>query len=253
MCENITGKYLDNEKIILIQKKLKKNPDNPKLKIDKITFPDKRNINIIQDGNLLVGTKQRVAVLFIKKIIKNNPSITTLIYTGSSDGFGALAVAYASYKLGLKCNIYLSGNMSDAILKSRQITTLQSLAANIKLCPTWDLAKKLMNKESYDQSTPIWKPFPGYYIAPMGLNDNEGVMTNLLSKQIIKASKNLLSSNIRIWVVAGSGGISNAIVKAFPNAKLFIYLRGSGRTKQIIEWASHNPNVTILNSKHINK
>ena len=252
MCEDISGKYLDNEKIQLIQKKLIKNVDNPKLKIDLITLPDKRNINIIQDGILLVGTIQRVVKLFIKKIIKDNPLITTLIYTGTSDGFGALAIAYAGYKLGLKCNIYLSGDMSNKTFKSRQITTLQALGANIKLCSSWDLAKKLMNNESYDKSTNIWKPLEGYYIAPLGLNDNEGVMTDLLSKQIIKASKNILSFNLRIWLVVGSGGIASSISKAFPNAKLFIYLRGSGRIKKIIEWANNNPNITILNSLKIN-
>ena len=89
----------------------------------------------------------------------------------------------------------------------------------------------------------------------MGLNDNEGKMIELLSKQIKKASKDTLLDNmnrnnkkIRIWCVAGSGGIVGAIHKAFPEAQLFIYLvYNSGiYTKKVIEWAKKE-NITILN------
>ena len=68
MCDNITLKYKEHEKINYVKEKLKKMNTNPKLKIVEITIPNKKKINIIQDGYLLAGTKQRVANLFIKEI-----------------------------------------------------------------------------------------------------------------------------------------------------------------------------------------
>ena len=73
MCENITHKYLYKDKIKILEKKIKSSIDNPTLLIEQINLSDGRNINIIQDGVLLAGTKQRVVKLFFKKILKENP------------------------------------------------------------------------------------------------------------------------------------------------------------------------------------
>ena len=237
MCENITNKYLDNEKINLIKQKLKKNPENPKIKIIQIKITNNRLINIIQDGVLIAGTKQRVAKIFFTNLLKENPSITTLIYTGTSNGFGPVAVAYGAFKLGLKCEVFLAGELTN----SRQINTLHSLNAKINLCPSWDEAKNLMWKSV----TINYNVKPGYYIVPMGLNT--GNMTDLLSKQIKKASKDLVPKNPRIWLVAGSGGIAMALHKTFPNAQFFLYLTGHGKHKKsVIEWANKEKNVNII-------
>ena len=63
------------------------------------------------------------------------------------------------------------------------------------------------------------------------------------------------NNNLRIWLVAGSGGIAMSILKAFPNAKLFLYLTGSGRYRKIVnEWGRKEKNVTILdNDKVLNE
>ena len=72
-----------------------------------------------------------------------------------------------------------------------------------------------------------------------------------LSKQIIKASKNTIIQKIinpRIWLVAGSGGIVMSLSKAFPNAKLFIYLTdGEKHLNKVTEWTKKNKNITIIN------
>ena len=245
MCENITKKYLDTldiDNINIIKNKLLKNSENPKLVIIPIKLPHKRTINIIQDGVLIAGTKQRVAKMFFKELLKDDSSIKTVVYTGSSYGFGPVATAYGAYKLGLKSEIFLDG-IKDNSIHTRQINTLQALGAKIYLCPSWDETKQFM----YNMIHPNWKLKKGYYIVPMGLND--GNMTDLLSKQIIKASKNTIIDiiNPRIWLVAGSGGIAMSLLKAFPNAKLFIYLTGHGKHKQnVINWAKNKHNVTII-------
>jgi hypothetical protein len=261
MCHDILLNNLkkNNSKLLKInflKNKINKNIDNPKIKIDIIQLDD-RKINIIQDGYLIAGTKQRVAKLFIKKILNNNKKIDTLLYAGSSNGFGAIATAYAAYKLGLKSHVFLFGNNNNNLINSRQILTLKSLDAHITLCETYREARILEFKISNNPKLK-WSTLPNYYVAPMGLNDENGIMTDLLSKQIKKASKNTILNNLnnlRIWLVSGSGGIAESILKAFPNAYLFILLTGSGSyKKRVIEWSKkHNKNITIINNFIINE
>jgi len=258
MCEDITNKYLCNDIINMLRKKIKKNVDNPKLFIQELLLSNNRNIHLIQDGVLLAGTKQRVVKLFLKKILKENPNIKTVLYSGFCNGFGAIATAYGAYKLGLKCEVFLSkhANIDNTeIFKSRQINTLHALNAKIYLCPTYKEARALEYKNStVEIGKKMWKILPEYYISPMGLNDDDEIMIHLLAKQMIKASKNTILENHvnpRIWLVTGSGGIAMAILKAFPHAKLFILMTGGGKyKKKVSEWAKNNENVFIIKDEH---
>jgi hypothetical protein len=261
MCDIIDIKNIDsNRKKIInhIKKILIKNKDNPKLKIDNIKIINNKeiikNINIIQDGYLIAGTKQRVAKNFIKYILTKNKDrkIDTLLYAGTMNGFGPVACAYASYKLGLKSKVFLGGDYLQS--NTRQINTLLALDSEITICPTYREARKLEWKISNNPNKK-WNTLSNYYVVPLGLNDEEGKMINLLSKQIKKASKGTLleefikaDKKIRIWCVAGSGGIVASIRKAFPEAQLFIYLvyNTGSYSKKVIEWASKN-NIIIIN------
>lgn len=280
MCILITNKNIDsNRKNIIdnIKKKIKSSKENPKLKIDEIKIIDKnkiRTINIIQDGYLIAGTKQRVAKLFIKHILNKDRKIDTkdrkidtkdkkietlnkdrkidtLLYAGAMNGFGAVATAYVAHKLGMKSKVFLGGDFTMS--NSRQINTLLALDSEVTICPTYRIARNLEWKTSNDPHKK-WTSLPNYYVVPMGFNDSEGKMIELLSKQIKKASKDTLLDNskndkeIRIWCVAGSGGIVGAIRKAFPYAQIFIYLVYSGGiySKKVITWAEKE-NITILN------
>lgn len=244
MCENITKKNLDNNKIKEIREKIKINNDNPKLFIESIYLNNNCKVNIIQDGVLITGTKQRVVTLFIKHLLKNNKTIKTLLYAGTSNGFGAVAIAYGAYKLGLKSEIFISGKNE---YNSRQITTMQALNANITLCPTFREARDLEYK--YKKN--------GSYICPMGLNDEQGIMINLLSMQIKEALKNTILDNKkqpRIWLVSGSGGIAMSILKAIPTAHLFVLQTGGERYKQIVyEWSKDKENVTLIQNEELIK
>jgi hypothetical protein len=243
MCDKITNQ--NNEKIELIKKKIIRNKDNPKLIIEQITFPNK-TINLIQDGYLIAGTKQRVAVLFMKKILQKNKQIKILLYSGSSNGFGAIATAYAAFKLGLKSLVFISGpQVSDQDINTRQINTLLALNAQVYLCPTYAQARDLKYSIS---DTP--ENINTHYNVPMGLNDENNIMTELLSRQITLAARKTIlknSENTRIWLVAGSGGIAMSIHKAFPSAKLFILLTGAGsHKKKVIEWAKKTKNISLI-------
>ena len=201
----------------------------------------------------MVGTKQRVAKLFLKSVIEKNKLIDTILYAGSLNGFGALAAAYGAKKLGLKSIVFLPTNseyIDNKIYLMRQISTLQSLDAQIYLCKNWNDTRLLEYKTSEDENG---KRLPNYYICPMGLNDPEEIMINLLAKQIKKAIKNTIlknDENTRIWLVAGSGGIAMSINKALPKAKLFIKLTGGYKyRKNIIKWANNKDNVILIKDK----
>lgn len=253
MCNNITNKHLDKNKIKIIKKIIKHNNDNPQLYIQPIQYKD-ININIIQDGLLLVGTKQRVSKLYFTEFIKKNKNIHTLLYAGSSNGFGALAVAYSAYKLGLKCKVFISG-INENTLHSRQVSTLQALNAEIYLCKTFKEARQMEYKYSYyDKKNNIYKDLDGYYTVPMGLKTDR--MIELLSEQILNASENTIlqtTENLRIWLVSGSGGIAMSIHKAFPNATLFILPTGGGSHKvEVLEWISSTPNIQLVKEELLN-
>jgi hypothetical protein len=221
-----------------IKNELKKNKDNPKLVIENIIIKNKK-INVIQEGYLLAGTKQRCSKLFIKKILKDNPLINTLLYAGSLNGFGAIATAYAAYKLHLKCLVFLSG----VPIECRQLKTLYALNATVYIYNTYREARNF-EYTFYDKNPKV------NFLTPMGLNDESNIMINILSKQIIKASKNTLLSTInnpRIWLVSGSGGIAMSISKAFPTATLYLLLTGHGKYKtRVLEWSKQNKNIIII-------
>jgi hypothetical protein len=89
----------------------------------------------------------------------------------------------------------------------------------------------------------------------MGLNDDDGIMVNILSRQLVGASQDTIlknSSNTNIWLVAGSGGIAQSLHLAFPNSNIYIYLTGSGKYKEkVIDWAKKNTKITIVNDMDV--
>jgi len=249
-CKEVNIKNIHNQKqlniIHQIKNKIKKNSESPKLKIETIQYLPNITFNIVQDGYLIAGTKQRVAKLFVKKILNKN--IDTLLYAGTANGFGAVAVGYVAYKLGLKSHVFI--NDHELNTNTRQINTLLACESKITLCKTYREARDLEYKLS-DDPNKKWSTLPNYYLVPMGLNDENKIMVNLLSKQIKKASKNTILENnnkqYRFWCVAGSGGIIEALTLTFPNSLFFIYLTGSGSyRKKVIDWTKHNKNIHIL-------
>lgn len=262
-CIFIKNDY-ENEKVKKIKKKIKNNEDNPKLNIIKINVENK-NFNVIQDNVLIVGTKQRMVVDLIQELMNKNTEY--IVYASSYMGYGAVAAAYGAYNLGLKCIVFLDmskmgKNVAEdkkTILNSRQVLTLMALNAKIYLCENYRNARNL----EYDYSTLTtneknqWKIKKNYLIPSMGFHDKNKKMVHILSKKINEASKNTIIENVqdlRIWLVAGSGGVAEAIKMAFPNSKLFIYITGGGKYyKNIIEWSKNQKDIIILNNNiHFN-
>ena len=234
--------------------------DNPPLYIEQFKMPDGRTIRVIQDAELIAGTKQRVATRIVKKFMGKNSPIQILQYAGVWNGFGPIATAYAAYNLNLKCQVFLScvptgSNIrtpQKQINESRQINTLIKLGADIKFFPTYGQARRA----EYEESTVTigkneWTIKPEYMIMPMGLNDSDGEMIKMLGAAIKRAASEggevTSHKTTRIWVVCGTGGIMRAIHVAFPKALLFVLFTGGGKYKEMAtEWAKSTKNITIL-------
>jgi hypothetical protein len=252
MCEYFHFPVEQLKLINAINKKVKSSPENPKLKIEPIELSPTKIFNLVQEGYLIAGTKQRVSTAFIKYMLKQNPKIDTLLYGGTANGFGPVATAYAAYKLGLHSHVFLAGVPSER--NTRQINTLMALNSEITICKTYREAREMEYKKSDEPSKGKWKTKENVFILPMGLNDDNGIMIDLLSNQLRKASSDTLlgvsaGENIRIWLVSGSGGIAQSLLKAFPNCKLCIVLTGGGvYIKNVEKWAKTLPNsVKIFN------
>ena len=81
----------------------------------------------------------------------------------------------------------------NGIYNSRQIITLVGLNAKIHLCSDFRTARKLQYSITTREVKPHeWELIDGYYNIDMGLLDKEGIMPELLSKQLKKASKNTI-------------------------------------------------------------
>ena len=199
----ITEKDVNPDLLNMFKKILKKSSINPKFMINEININNKK-INIVQENYLIAGTKGRVVQLLLKHILKKNPGIKTLTYCGSFNGFGALATAYCAHKEGLNCEVFLSKMATNSkqreidkngLYNSRQIITLVGLNAKIHICPDFRTARKLqysITTREVKNKPHTWELIDGYYNIDMGLLDKEGVMPELLSKQLKKASKNTI-------------------------------------------------------------
>lgn len=255
-CQDITNnfKYINRRRIRAVKEAVEKNinsDDNPPLKIEELHVGD-RVFNLVQEGYLLTGTKQRVADLFVKHLLKNvdkKKEITTLVYKGASNGYGAVATAYAAKKNGLKSIAFLSG---EDVKSSRQLTTLHALGASVYLCDTYEDTRTLLYKIT-DNPAKKWSTMPEYYLVPMGLNDEGNVMTNMLSFQIKKAKEGTKLEKEKtptFWLVAGSGGILMSLLKTFPNSNFNVLLTGGGMyRKRVIEWSKKMNRIRILKKK----
>jgi hypothetical protein len=170
----------------------------------------------------------------------------------------------------------------NELYNSRQIITLVGLNAKIHLCSDYGSARKLqysITTREIKNNPNLWELIDGYYNIDMGLLDKEGIMPNLLSKQLIKASKKTILEDLSkkkdksdnntstitstitststkkptFWLVAGTSGIAQSLVKAFPSCNIKILLVGGGKyLEESMKWLKSQKNVHIL-SKELNK
>jgi hypothetical protein len=222
---------------------------NPSPVIIQLNIKNK-NINLIQDAYLIAGTKTRVCIDYVKKIIEKNNKIDTITYAGSYNGFGAVACAFAAYVLKIKCKIFISKigtgynkqSNEQQILNSRQIITLQTLNADVYLCDDYRTCKNLQYDFSDSLTKNSYTTKENYYNVPMGLNDS--IMVDLLSEKFKELKLNFIK---RLFLVAGSGGILESLYKSYPNIEYYVYLTGGGKYKlKVLDFIKNKNNIHLL-------
>lgn len=262
-CEIIHKKDINIEYLNFFNKYLNLygNNINPKLYISPINISNEKIINVVQESILISGSKTRVAYLLLKRILEKNPEIKTFTYCGTYNGFGAVATAYASYLLNKNCEVFLSrvpmsskyvSKTNEEILNCRQIISLIGLNAKVHLCNDYrsarDLQYSLSTKEIPGKKDE-WELINGYYNVDLGLLDKKGIMVNILSNQIKKASKKTILENYKnpsFWLVAGTAGIARSIKKAFPDATLYLLFVGKYEPDTIL-WTRQTKGIIVLN------
>ena len=215
---------------------------NPDIIIDKVIINNKE-INIIQEGYLLTGAKQRAATIILTNELLYNPKIKITLYVAMYNGFGALALAFAAYKLKIKCIVcicYLSDINLVSYKKSKQYLTLCALNAQVLLYKNWfdasDAGYKIYNKH---------KKYHTCFYPVMGFTSIINVQ--ILAKQFMLANKGAIKNNATIWLVSGSGGLAQALSIAFPQAHIGIFMTGGNKYKDNVrEWARHKTNVKLI-------
>jgi len=227
--------------------------DNPPLNIIDIEYND-RKFHVIQDNILMCGTKQRAVRDMLKKVLPDN--VDNFTYASSHNGYGTVATAYGATAYGKMAYVFLSGVQIndkedvDRALQMRQIKTLMKLNAKIFLCQNYDIARTLKYEISTITKGKDWIKRENFFMPEMGFHDYKGkVFSTILGKKIREAAiTTKLSNTSNVWLVAGSGGIAESIVNAFPKIHLYIYLTGySTFYYNVVKWAKLQKNVTILN------
>jgi 16S rRNA G966 N2-methylase RsmD len=196
---------------------------NPDFTIKKINHPDGFKLNLIDEGMLIGGSKQRIMPMLLSTIPQN-----TIVYAGPSTGYAQIALAYVCRMMNKKAVLFLDCTEHD---KSPLTNIAKIFGAKVyyfnpriqekRLRYITNRAKKWCNanKDSY--------------MLPFGMSD--GYTMELYMKVFNKLEIN----PGRIWVVAGSGLIFTSLSKVFPNTKMMIIQVGKTIWPDQLEGINH--------------
>lgn len=189
---------------------------NPPVIIEKVKIPEKNiSVKVVRDDHLIGGTKQRALEIFIEKG-KNE-----YVYAGPSQGYAQIALANVAKVYHKRATVFIPREKTTSSQTKRAI----ELGAKIIKLPMGlkDL-QKAAEKYTSKRNDRLLIPF--------GLNREDFVYT--LASQI-KESWGRKHKPKRLWVVAGSSAIVNALNIAFPDCYFFIVQVGKTIWPDMIE------------------
>jgi len=170
---------------------------------------DDRVFTLIQDTNLPAGTKQR-GIAFFQKLKERG--IMEVVTYGTIYGYGQAATAWCCRSVGLLCTIFLCSTFPRTKM-TRLAMRWNAHIIDVEPDDEYPTTSVLAhNARSYANKS------MGRKLLEIGLDDPEFI--EALSDGIRCVSKNINPK--RIWVAGGSGVLSRALAKAFPNTELCI-------------------------------
>lgn len=172
-------------------------------------------VEVVEENHLPVGTKQRGILQYVRYLIRENPLVRTIVYTGGFNGYGPVVAAFAARECNLDCHLLLTtsrvgqgGSLTrDQLQKETTVKKARHYGANITFVHGW---KKMVaeGKRITSDPTTFW--------LPLGIEHK--VFTQSLSRAIARAGKS--HSFKHIVVAGGVGEVAKAIRLAFPDCKV---------------------------------
>ena len=173
---------------------------NPSFVIEQIHY-NENTFNLIQDGYLPGGTKQRG--LF--EYIKHHFDYDEYVYAGPSEGFAQIALAYVCWRLGKKAVSFTDSREHSAQIKKAQSYGADCFKINGNLKQVQEAAKKYISQNNKR------------FLIPFGLDDEYFVQ--LMENNIREAISEGFSPN-RLWLVAGSGTLLKIFSRVLPETHI---------------------------------
>lgn len=192
---------------------------NPPIIIDKFKVNDQITVKVVRDDLLIGGTKQRALSVFL------NPKYNEYIYAGPVQGYAQIALANVAKENGKKATIFLPRNK----YLSSQTKKAIELGAKIKTFP-------LPLKELQAKALAYGQKQKDRFVIPFGLY-REDFISELTSK--IKTAWGKKHKPKRMWIVAGSAALVNAIHRVFPDCFFLIVQVGKTVWPDLREHIKH--------------
>ena len=178
---------------------------NPPLVINQYRLDDEINVNVIDDGKLLGGTKQRALVKFIDYY----KDYDEFVYAGPSIGFAQVALTVACIKMNKKVTLFIQNTLDNIPNLS---FWCQTLGANVYIFyDTLNIIEN--NAEDYVKNSDI-KTF----LIPFGLESP--IYTNFLYDELLQVINPELNPK-RLWLVIGSGTLLRVLARIWKNTEFF--------------------------------
>jgi hypothetical protein len=165
---------------------------------------------VFRDDMLIGGTKQRAFIPLLEKSNKKE-----FVYAGPNTGYAQVALAYAAHLTKKKGTMFLSNYGKRTAITRYALTFGLNLKEQkfTKLKELQERASKYVNENSQR-----------HYIKMSHTEDYVKILTENLKKAMPKVnpSDGTRVNPRRIWLVAGSAGVLNALYKIFPNAEFMV-------------------------------
>jgi 16S rRNA G966 N2-methylase RsmD len=177
---------------------------NPPMVITQHTY-NKIKFNVFRDDALMSGTKQRAIVDVLQKINKKK-----FIYAGPVQGFAQIALAYGARLTHKTAVLFL--------IKQQPRTDLTQFALTFGSVEIHEIENGYL-KKLQECAEKYHKENSDSYLLSFGCG--EKTYTDVLKKNIKESIPKNISPK-RIWIVAGSATVLNALYKVFPKAYFMV-------------------------------
>lgn len=187
------------------------------LKVDNFTY----HYNVITDSYLKGGAKTRGLQFFFD--LKNS-GYSEVSFPAFSDGYGQVAVAYASMLVGMKATIFINKKIINGVY-SRTTETEKAIQFGANVIELSNPDESYVKSKILEQKAKEYaEKDKNIRYLNFGLFE-EGYIIRF-SETLSEVRKIYHLKPSEIWTASGTGTLANAISRAFPGIKINVVLTG---------------------------